>query len=96
MYGDVIAHCRSCPQCVIVNASGKIKKPPLYPIPVERIFQIIEVGIIDLPLTVNGNRHVVVFQDFLSKWPLVLPVPDQKAERLARLLVNEVVPFCGV
>ena len=50
----------------------------------------------DLPLTENGNRHVVVFQDFLSKWPLVFLVPDQKAERLARLLVNEVVPFCGV
>ena len=96
MYGDVIAHCRSCPQCAIVNASGKINKPPLHPIPVERVFQIIGVDIMDLPLTANGNRHVVVFQDFLSKWPLVFPVPDQKAERLARLLVNEVVPFCGV
>ena len=95
MYGDVIAHCRSCPQYAIVNASGKINKPPLHPIPVERVFQIIGVDIMDLPLTENGNRHVVVFQDFLSKWPL-FPVPDQKAERLARLLVNEVVPFCGV
>ena len=96
MYGDVITHCRSCPQCAIVNASGKVNKPPLHPIPVERVFQIIGVDIMDLPLTESGNRHVVVFQDFLSKWPLVFPVPDQKAERLARLLVNEVVPFCGV
>ena len=96
MYGDVITHCRSCPQCAIVNASGKVNKPPLHPIPVERIFQIIGVAIMDLPLTESGNRHVVVFQDFLSKWPLVFPVLDQKAERLARLLVNEVVPFCGV
>lgn len=37
-----------------------------------------------------------MFQDFLSKWPLVFPVPNQKAERLARLLVDEVIPFCGV
>ena len=96
MYGDILAHCRSCPQCAIVNASGKINKPPLHPIPVERVFQIMGVDIMDLPLTDKGNRHVVVFQDFLSKWPLVFPVPDQKAERLARLLVDEVVPFCGV
>ena len=32
----------------------------------------------DLPVTELGNRHVVVFQDFLTKWPLVFPVPDQK------------------
>ena len=50
----------------------------------------------DLPKTEAGNKHVVVFQDFLSKWPLVFPVPDQKAERIARLLVEEVVPFFGV
>ena len=25
------------------------------------------------------NCHVVVFQDFLTKWPLVFPVPDRKA-----------------
>ena len=71
MYGDVIAHCRSCPQYAIINASGKINKPPLHPIPVERIFQIIGVDIMDLPPTEKDNRHVVVFQDFLSKWPLV-------------------------
>ena len=45
----------------------------------------------DLPEA--GNKHVVVFQDFLSKWPLVYPVPDQKAIRLARLLVEKVVPY---
>ena len=50
----------------------------------------------DLPKTESGNKHVVVFQDFLSKWPLVFPVPDQKALRLAQLLVQEVIPFFGV
>ena len=50
----------------------------------------------DMLLTERGNRHVSVFQDFLSKWPLFFPVLYQKAERLARLLLNEVVPFCGV
>lgn len=50
----------------------------------------------DLPKTRAGNKHVVVFQDFLSKWPLVFPAPNQKAIRLARLLVEEVVPMFGV
>ena len=34
---------------------------------------------VDLPRTNQGNQHVIVFQDFLSKWPLVFPTPDQKA-----------------
>ena len=28
----------------------------------------------DLPLTENGNKHVVVFQDFLTKWPMDYPI----------------------
>ena len=50
----------------------------------------------DLPVTELGNRHVVVFQDFLTKWPMVFPVPDQKAVRLVKLLTEEVIPLFGV
>ena len=39
---------------------------------------------------------MVVFKDFLSKFPLVFPVPDQKSERIVRLLVEHVVPLCGM
>ena len=47
----------------------------------------------ELPLTAAGNRYVLVFQDHLT---MVFPMPDQKSERIATLLVNEVVPFFGV
>ena len=50
----------------------------------------------DLPKTADGNYHVVVFQDYLTKWPLVFSVAEQKAITLAKLLVEEVVPFCGL
>ena len=50
----------------------------------------------DLPSTKSGNCHVVVFQDFLTKFPLVFPVPDQKAIRLTKLLAEEVIPLFGV
>ena len=49
--------------------------------------------IMDLPCTERGNKHVVVFQDMFTKWLLVFPVPDQKAERIAKLLCEEVVPL---
>lgn len=35
MYSDIVRHCLACPQCAIVNATGKLKKTRLHPIPVE-------------------------------------------------------------
>ena len=50
----------------------------------------------DLPITEDGNKHVVVFQDYFTKWPMVYPVPDQKTTRLVELLTKEIIPFFGV
>ena len=96
MYTDTVKHCASCPQCAIVSGSGRVNRPPLHPIPVQRAFQIVGVDVMDLPMTEAGNKHVVVFQDFLTKWPLVFPVSDQKAITIARLLAEKVIPVHGV
>ena len=96
MYGDVLSYCKSCPQCAIVSGGGRQHRPPLKLIPIQRPFQKIGVDVMDLPCTESGNKHVVVFQDMFTKWPLVFAVPDQRTERIARLLCEEVVPMFGV
>ena len=96
MYADCLKFCRSCPQCAIVSGGERNGKQPLHPIPVQRPFQILGLDIMDLPATEQGNKHVVVFQDYFTKWPMVFPVPDQKTLRIAELLTKEVIPFCGV
>ena len=63
-------HCQNCPQCAYVSNPRHSRRPLLQPIPVERAFQIVGVDIMDLPKTKRGNQHVIVFQDFLTKWPL--------------------------
>ena len=50
----------------------------------------------EVPTTERGNRYILVFQDFLTKWSMVYPMPDQKSLRIAELLVNEVIPQFGV
>ena len=45
----------------------------------------------ELPKTEQGNRYVIVFQDFMTKWPLVFPAPDQKAIRLTKLVAEELL-----
>jgi len=59
--------CRNCSECVTVSGSGKLVRLPLYPIPVQRPFQILGVDVMDLPVTEKGNKHVVVFQDYFTK-----------------------------
>ena len=93
MSQDAATFARSCPECAVATEAGRRNKPPLQPIPVSRPFLILG---IDLPLTEQGNRHVVVVQDLFTKWPFAFAVPDQKTERLARLLAEEVIPCFGV
>ena len=64
--------------------------PPLNPVPVQHAFQTLGEDMCELPTTSQDNRYVVVFQDFLTKWPFVFPVPDQKAMLIARLLAEEI------
>jgi len=96
MYSDAIKYAENCPECTIVTGMGRHNKPPLHPIPVSRPFQIIGVDLMELPKTRRGNKYVIVFQDYLTKWPLVYPLPDQRAVTIARVLVEEVIPFFGV
>ena len=65
----------------------------------QRPFRIVRVDIMELPITTTSttsNRYVSVFQDHSTKWPMVFPMPDQKSEQIATLLVEEAVPFFGV
>ena len=96
MFLDTQKFVRGCPECAIVSGGGKVVRPPLHPIPVSRPFQILGVDVMDLPLTTSGNKHVLVFQDLFTKWPMVYPIPDQKSDRIVKLLVEEIVPFFGV
>jgi len=70
MYSNVYKFCHCCPQCATATGGGRKSKPPLHPIPVQRPFQIIRVDVLELPKTENRNKFAIVFQDFLTKWPM--------------------------
>ncbi len=96
MYTDAMKFAHGCPECLTVKGSGRHQPPPLRPIQVCRPFQILGVDVMDLPKTNNGNKHVLVFQDYFTKWPMVYAIPDQKAHRIVDILAKEIVPTVGV
>ena len=63
MYAACSIFVKNCPECLITTGGGRNVKPPLHPIPpVKRPFEIVGVDIMELPVTSQGNRYVLVFQ----------------------------------
>ena len=60
VYKDAV---KNCPAYVITSGTKRTARPSLCPTPVSP--ESIGVDIMDLPKTVDGNKHVIVFQDFL-------------------------------
>ena len=46
----------------------------------------------DLPKTLQGNQYVM-YSNMFTKWALVFAIPDQKTEKVARQLIDEIIPF---
>jgi transposase InsO family protein len=69
------------------------KKARLLPIPVEGPFDRVAVDCLGpFPESYSGNRYVVVFSDYLTRWPEAFAVSTTEATVIAKLLVNDI--FC--
>ena len=88
---DVRKHCHSCLTCATRKGVGRATHPPLQSIPVGGPFHCVGVDILKLPLTYDGNQYVLVLVDYLTKWVEAFPLKDQKAETVARVMVEEVI-----
>ena len=94
MRGDITTWCHACLTCAS-RLIGWAVKPALTPIPVSGTFDKL-LDAIQFPKSFNGNQYVVVFVDYLTKWPEVFATPDQTSLTIARLLVEHVVCRHGV
>ena len=77
--------------CALRKGNGSEIRPALQPIPVGRCFHRMGVDVLQLPLTLNDNQYAIVFIDYLTLWVEVFVVSDQKAETIAKLLVEGVI-----
>ena len=96
MYKDIEHWVRSCVDCATRKRPRNNLRAPLLPIPVEGAFDRIAVDCLGpLPVTWSGNRYLVVFTEYLTKWPEIFPVKNIDAETVAKLLVNEIITRHG-
>ena len=92
MFRDIDKWCKSCVDCAMKKSPRNTHKAPLLPIPVENAFDRLAVDCLGpFPLSNAGNRYVVVFTEYLTRWPEAFAVPNTDARTIARLLVNHIV-----
>ena len=48
----------------------------------------IAVDILQVPLSTNNNRYLLVIQDYFTKWADAIPLPDQTAPRITTELIK--------
>ena len=87
MARDVDMHCRECEEC----QKSKLPIPtraPLVNVPVGRPWQMVAIDILEVPLSNRNNRYLLVVQDYFTKWPEAIPIPDQTAARITKEMVK--------
>ena len=96
MRADIACWWRACLTCATRHV-GLVVRPPLTQIPVEGPFHRMGVDVLQLPLVSNlGNKYVIAFVDYLTKWLEVFPVKNQSAYTIAKMLVEKIIPRHGV
>ena len=87
MAKDVEEYCKQCSTC----QQSKLPMPqraPLQNIPIGQPWQMIAVDILQVPMSTNNNRYLLVIQDYFTKWADAIPLPDQTASRITTELIK--------
>jgi len=92
MIRDVKNHCERCLGCASKKNTTKAYRAHLCPIPVERCFDRVASDILGpLPLSTSGNKYIIVFTEYLSKWVETFPISDCAAKTTAKLFVEKII-----
>ena len=97
MHKDVEAWVKTCPQCSgrkLLPSPGRLPLGQL-PIPTAA-FQCLGIDVLGpLPVTTKGNRYLLCITDYYTRYPIALPMSNQRAITIAKLLVEEVFLVYG-
>ena len=91
MARDVEEYCRNCVVCQRTKLLMPVRAP-MQNVPIGRTWQMIAVDVLEVPLSSNSNRYLLVVQDYFTKWAEAIPMVDQTAATIT----NALVKLCSV
>jgi hypothetical protein len=97
MYQDTQHWIASCAECASHKSPKTTPAGELIPIPVGEPFELMGVDVLGpFPVSRQGNRYIVVFTEYLTRWPEAFAVSNQEAVTIAKLLAEQIVCRHGV
>ena len=87
MLSDIDKYCRECTVCQNTKPLAPANAP-LVNMPIGKAWEMVAVDILEVPLSHNNNRYLLVIQDYMTKWVEAIPIPNQTAKRTTTELVN--------
>jgi transposase InsO family protein len=93
---DIREYSVTCLECQASKTGSVTRAGLLEPIRVTTPFEKVGMDFVGpLPSTSKGNKYLLVFIDYMTRWPEAFAVPDRKASTVARIIVDELIPRFG-
>lgn len=90
MFADCKNFVISCDLCNTRKNPVTPTKAPLQPLKPARIFERCAMDIVKMPLTPRGNKYILTFTEYCSRYVEAFPLQNTQAVTIARILVNEI------
>ena len=90
---DIKKYVTACTKCSQRKSVRKPQNPPLMALPIVTTpFDRVAVDFVGpLPQTPKGNRYILVFIDYATRWPEAFATRDMKATTVAEILIKEIL-----
>lgn len=91
MKEDVKEYIRCCHNCQIYKIRNDSTVPPMKPILPRYTGDIWAMDVAELPESNRGNKYILVFVEYLTKWAITVPLASVTTDRIVEVLLFEIV-----
>ena len=93
---DVKVWCGQCDVCAVRKGPSRKIKAPLATYVVGLPMERVAIDVLGpLPVSESGNRYILIAMDYFTKWPEAYALPNQEAQTMAKVLVDQFVSRFG-
>ena len=100
MKTDIFDYCDKCPDCNRGKPKRDFRQGLRQRMPVYLLIGPFDFLVVDalgpLPETAEGNKFIIIFVDYFTKWVEAFPVPDLKTSTFLKVFIDGVITRHGV